>query len=584
MTVPAPLPDEPAAGRPAGSQIGHLRRSAQRWRAIFTGVMAAMVLLLWAAFLEHSAHEHDQALHAIAQRDANLATAVEHYVTRILRSARAVHRLLAREAAEGASAPRLQEVLRDRAGANDAFSELALCLQDGRILSSAGARTRLTPQACERLLVRAGNFEEVTVAPPLALPGSLQVPLALPLRRRVDGGATVAVGLVPAPTLLGIMRSAQQRDASIVTLSDELGNLRAAWRSDTGPVADAAGLAVLLPLAHADIARTTLAGTDYLVVNRALPAWGLRIRIATAQADALAAYHARRQLYLAVCASLTLVLVAVYVVLMRLHGQSTAAARSLVHARADLESLNAKLDSEVRDRTAQLEQAYRELETFSYTIAHDVRAPLAAISGFAQALEPTVEAAGEERPRRWLQRIQANAAQMDQLTQHLLELGRLTRTPLRLQDVDLGALVQEVAAGLREREPQRDVELRVQDGLQVQGDHALLRQLVENLLGNAWKFTGRRGTARIRVGRSEGGGAFFVADNGAGFDSARAPALFEPFRRMHTSEEFPGTGVGLAAVQRIVTLHGGRLWCDARPDAGATFYFTLRAGEPAGDA
>lgn len=576
MSAKLPLPDRLVLAPGGPPQVRRLQRSAQRWRAVFTAVMAAIVLLLWGAFAEHTAHEYQQALEAIAQRDANLATAVEHYTVRILRSARAIHQLVGNEAGRGADPQRLQELLRDRLRANDAFSELAVCLRDGRILTSGAAQSRLTAAACNLLLAGAGGSEEVTVAAPLALPGSQQVPLTLALQAPVDGSGAVAVALVPAGTLLGIMRSAVQRDASIVTLSDDMGQVRAAWRSDTGSVADPAAVAALQPLAHADSSHLTLEGTDYLVVNRALPPWALRIHIATVESDALSAFHARRLLYLAVCACLTLVLLAVYVVLMRLHAQSTEAARSLVEARSDLESLNAKLDSEVRARTAQLEQAYRELETFSFTIAHDVRAPLAAISGFAQALEPTVAASGEERPRRWLQRIQANAAQMDQLTQHLLELGRLTRTPLRLQEVDLAEVAQEIVAGLREREPQREVELQLQDGLQVQGDRALLRQMLENLVGNAWKFTAQRRPAVIRVGRDDGlGGAFFVGDNGAGFDSGNAPGLFEPFRRMHTSEEFPGTGVGLAAVQRIVTLHGGRLWCNARPDEGATFYFTL---------
>ncbi|HEY8357149.1 MAG TPA: ATP-binding protein, partial [Ramlibacter sp.] len=221
------------------------------------------------------------------------------------------------------------------------------------------------------------------------------------------------------------------------------------------------------------------------------------------------------------------------------------------------------------------------LETFSYTIAHDVRAPLAAITAFAGELEGIVAGSGSEKHVRYLARIRANALQMNELTQHLLELGKLTRAPLRLVRVDLGAIARELLDRLRDAEPERAVEVRVQEGLTARADAALLRQVLDNLLGNAWKFTGGKSPARITLGRLEdepapGWQTFFVSDNGAGFESAEAGNLFQPFQRLHTTAEFPGTGIGLATVQRIIALHGGKVWSQARPHEGATFFFTLR--------
>lgn len=215
-----------------------------------------------------------------------------------------------------------------------------------------------------------------------------------------------------------------------------------------------------------------------------------------------------------------------------------------------------------------------------------MRAPLSRIRGFAQAMEPALAQHEDERCRHYLQRIRANATQMDDLARQLLQLGRLMRAPVALAPVDLGALAEEVIAGLREGEPARVVEVSVQPGLWVHGDRTLLRQVVENLVGNAWKFSARRPVAHIavqRAGTSEDGGEVVVAvsDDGEGFDSEAATGLFQPFRRLHRAEESPGTGLGLALVGRIVALHGGRVWCHSRPGAGACFYVALRAAAPA---
>ena len=223
------------------------------------------------------------------------------------------------------------------------------------------------------------------------------------------------------------------------------------------------------------------------------------------------------------------------------------------------------------------EAASRELEAFSYSVAHDLRAPLRGMNGFAQVLLDSYGDKFDADGRDWLEEILLNAKKMAALIDALLSLSRVTRSDVNRESVDLSALVRSVAARLHAAEPGRAVEVVVEDRLRAELDPALARALIENLVGNAWKFTSHVSPARIELGVTEDGGSptFFVRDNGAGFDMAFADKLFAPFQRLHTVSEFPGTGIGLATVQRIVRRHGGRLWAEGAVGAGATFYFSF---------
>jgi PAS domain S-box-containing protein len=251
---------------------------------------------------------------------------------------------------------------------------------------------------------------------------------------------------------------------------------------------------------------------------------------------------------------------------------------------AELAALNAELEQRVAARTAELEQSNRELEAFAYSVSHDLRAPLRAIHGFSQSLLQDYRDSLDDRGRHYLERIQAGAARMGQLIDDLLKLSRLTRAPLHPESVDLSALARAVMAELQAQEPLRPAHVRVADSVSVRGDPRLLRVALENLLGNAWKFTATRRTAEIEFGAVEEGGrrVCFVRDNGVGFDMAYADKLFGPFQRLHAASEFPGTGIGLATVQRIIHRHGGAIWADAGPDRGATFFFTIGEHADAG--
>jgi signal transduction histidine kinase len=244
---------------------------------------------------------------------------------------------------------------------------------------------------------------------------------------------------------------------------------------------------------------------------------------------------------------------------------------------AQLAQANEELEHRVAERTAELQAANAELESFSYSVSHDLRAPLRAIGGFAEILgEDCAEALGNEG-RRHLERVRENVRKMNGLIDGLLTLSRVTKTALQMEPVDLTSLAVSIARELREATPERVVDFRIQPGLSALGDPRLLRALLENLLGNAWKFTAKVWRAVIEVGVLTEGtpGAFFVRDNGAGFDPAHASRLFGAFQLLHSADDFPGTGIVLATVQRIVRRHHGRIWAESTPGKGATFFFTL---------
>ena len=227
------------------------------------------------------------------------------------------------------------------------------------------------------------------------------------------------------------------------------------------------------------------------------------------------------------------------------------------------------------------EASNRELEAFSYSVAHDLRSPLRSIDGFSQALLEDYASRLDEAGRQYLERIRASAQLMAQLIDDILMLARITRTELRPEEVDLSGLGRRTRARLEQSEPDRRVDFTIDEGLLARGDSRLLGVVVDNLLGNAWKFSAKKDEARIHFGVTEEAGErrFFVRDNGAGFDLAHASKLFGLFQRLHTRREFEGTGVGLATVHRIIQRHGGRVWADAKPGEGAVFYFTLPAAK-----
>jgi PAS domain S-box-containing protein len=234
-------------------------------------------------------------------------------------------------------------------------------------------------------------------------------------------------------------------------------------------------------------------------------------------------------------------------------------------------------DELLQRHTAELEAANAELDAFAYSVSHDLRQPLRGLDGFSQALLEDYADKLDPQGRHYLQRVRLASQRMAQLIDDLLDLSRVTRSQVQLESVDLSALARAIAADLQKNEPDRQVEFTITPDLVVRADRGLMRVVLDNLMGNAWKFTGKRPSAHIELGVTthDGRPAYFVRDDGAGFDMAYADKLFGAFQRLHGAAEFAGTGIGLATVHRVIQRHGGRVWAESEPDRGATFYFAL---------
>jgi light-regulated signal transduction histidine kinase (bacteriophytochrome) len=247
----------------------------------------------------------------------------------------------------------------------------------------------------------------------------------------------------------------------------------------------------------------------------------------------------------------------------------------------ELCELNQHLEERIQERTQALQTSNKELESFSYSVSHDLRAPLRAIDGFSQALLEDYGAALDNQGQDYLNRIRKGAGRMGELIDDMLMLSRVTRFEMQIQSVNMSELASVVVGQLREQFPQREVEFTVKPDMRVQADPQLLRIVLENLLGNAWKYTGLTARARVEFGqtRINDETVYVVRDNGAGFDMRYVDKLFGAFQRLH-GKEFEGTGVGLATAHRILLRHGGRIWAEAEVNKGASFFFTLpKVGE-----
>jgi light-regulated signal transduction histidine kinase (bacteriophytochrome) len=263
------------------------------------------------------------------------------------------------------------------------------------------------------------------------------------------------------------------------------------------------------------------------------------------------------------------------------HAELLAELREEIVERQQAEQRIQELNQGLRQTIIELRAVNRELEAFSYSVSHDLRAPLRSIDGFSQALLEDCQEQLDTLGQDYLRRIRAASQRMGHLIDDLLTLSRVTRSDMNRETVDLSRLASQICTELQMRQPDRPVEFEVQPGLVVEGDRNLLQVVLENLLNNAWKFTSHHTQAKIQFGKVEDSPipVYYVRDDGAGFDMAYSDKLFSPFQRLHSMTDFPGNGIGLATVQRIVRRHGGRAWAEGAIEQGATFYFTLQDEE-----
>ena len=235
------------------------------------------------------------------------------------------------------------------------------------------------------------------------------------------------------------------------------------------------------------------------------------------------------------------------------------------------------MEEELQQRTIELQTMNKELEAFSYSVSHDLRAPLRAVDGFSHILIEDFKDAIPAEANQYLQRISDASANMGQLIDDMLRLSRITRAELHLRPVNLSEMAASIMNELISREPKRKIKITIEADLSIIGDERLLQVALENLLNNACKFTMKKKNAQIKIGKTTRGGkdVFYIKDNGVGFDMAYSNKLFGAFQRLHSAEDFPGTGIGLAIVQRVIHKHGGQIWAESQPNLGTTFYFML---------
>jgi signal transduction histidine kinase len=577
--VIAPAPDSQHA-----PDLEAVRRSASRWKWLLLSTVLVVITLIWVTWFEITTHEESESLRAAGRRQGNLAISVSQYLTRAFANADAVAQYLASVHASAAMA--LPEQVVSRARANPIFLDMSICFEDGTLLSSAGAAAAANRKAwCRAWLDEAPPDARSFSGQVVRDPSGTLVPLITKFSATPDRGAGVIVLLIDVRNMLGLLQEYSVPDETVVLVTGADGKVRARWHSGSAMADQRAPEAALLPAVREAATLGQLRaveGKPVLATARPMQKYGLDVLVVSSVKDTLAEARTR-SFYYGIASACATVLVGLFaLLLLRLQGKALRSAESLGSARQRLQDLNDELEEKVHARTAQLEAANRDLEAFSYTVAHDVRAPIAAIQGFADALRPAVDAAVTyPKAGHYLRRIVANAAQMSDLTESLLALGRLTRPATPPASLDLSATAREVVNGLREREVgARAVDISIQDGLCVHGDAVLMRLVLENLLGNAWKFSATRQPAVIAMeGQCDEQGwlTVTVRDNGEGFDQARAVDLFKPFRRMHPAGAFAGTGIGLATVERILRLHGGSVWLQSSIEGGTTAFFRMRA-------
>lgn len=357
----------------------------------------------------------------------------------------------------------------------------------------------------------------------------------------------------------GISRARRDGTAASVGFDHKEANVMKSSRAD--PVGN------LLTRGNAD-------GTRRYLSYRVLQDYPLMIVVGTSQAEVLAPHTQRKQQYVWAA-----VMVCLFIVLM---GWLLMLAVTRQQRATDaLARLNAELETRVASRTAELEAANRELNSFSYTIAHDLRAPVRAIGGFSAIVLEDNENKLDKTTVGYLRRVVAGAEQLARLIDDLLNMARLSRQEMRRQEQSFSDLAAHAVQSLVVAYPQRVVDISIQPGITINGDPGLMRVLLDNLIGNAWKYSGKTSAAQIAIGveNHNGQSVYFVRDNGAGFDMQYVHKLFAPFQRLHHRDEFDGTGIGLATVKKILDRHGGRIWLESAVNAGTTVFFTVgRAG------
>jgi signal transduction histidine kinase len=558
--------------------------------AVWLIATVALVLsaLVWAFFLAHIKEERDESLRAQARHNANLATifaeqaiaTVEDVDGMLLDMRRAWH--------DKGRALRLEDLPTSMNLTAKALVYRAIINEDGKI--EVGLPLPESANVMDREYFKAqqqaGDVDKLVVG--TAVVGWTTGRQTVHISRRINKpgggfGGVAVVGLDPT-IFTELYQKVDMGDNGLVAFIGFDGKLRARrLRSAVSFEGDASGNTHLRKaLAEREtktrgnvLMRSEVDGVVRLVSFQIIPSLSMMVIVGTSSDEALAGAAQREQHYLSIATGATVLF------LMLAAALSAFFIRQRKHT-SQIESLNLGLEQRIEARTRDLQEANQRLEAFSYSVSHDLRGPLTTIDGFSVLLQRRKALQADESSLALVGRIRSGVAQMSQLVDGLLSLATISRGKVVREPVSLTilakALLKQHAQADAELDIQREVEVTVHDNLVAQADSRLMNSVLGNLIGNAWKFSANVPAPRIEVGSQVGEGGetvFFVRDNGAGFDMAVAGKLFQVFERLHASSQFEGTGIGLATVKQIIAMHGGRVWAESAPGAGATFFFTV---------
>lgn len=554
--------------------------------AVWLIAAVALVLsaLVWAFFLSHIQEERDESLRAQARHNANLAAIFAEQAMATVEDVDGLLLDMRRAWHDKGRALRLEDLPTSMNLTARALVYRAILNEDGTI--AVGLPLPETAKLVDREYFmaqqQAGDADNIVVG--TAVVGWTSGRQTVHISRRITKpgggfGGVAVVGLDPT-IFTELYQKVDMGDNGLVAFVGFDGKLRARrLRSAISFGSDASGNTHLQKiLAERDarpsgsvLVQSEVDGVARLVSFQVIPALSMVVIVGTSSDEALAAAGQRAQHYTRIATGATVLF------LMLAAALSAFLIRQRKHT-SQIESLNLGLEQRIEARTRDLQEANQRLEAFSYSVSHDLRGPLTTIDGFSGLLQRRKALQADESSLALVGRIRSGVAQMSQLVDGLLSLATISRGKVVREPVSLTLLANTLIKQHAQADTEREVEVVVHDNMVVQADSRLMNSVLGNLIGNAWKFSANTPAPRIEVGSQIGEGGetvFFVRDNGAGFDMAAAGKLFQVFERLHASSQFEGTGIGLATVKQIIAMHGGRVWAESAPGAGASFYFTI---------
>lgn len=581
----------PPASSPATSETGDSspRRvaSLRRLRLAVWAAFALLVSIIVAVSLSLIRYDREQALRRAESELLSLTRVLEEHVARCFgETEAALSEIAARVAQQGSienlGEPELQSLLRQRAANLPEAEFLFVEREDGSLAADSSPPDRQGVEPREGALHKPAMPHQLSEGVDIGSP--LQSPLSgrwiTPLTRQIFDASGKYLGTAGAaishPYFEGMYKELQlaQRDTIMILHANRASLLIHHPPADAligSSVASSPAIGLDLRQ-RSSIVTATLPGDpeERITAYRRLADRPLIVGTSRPVADALADYHAHRERIIT-AAGVMITLLAALALLLHQDTRRRDADRQI------LAELNASLEERVRRRTEELEHSNRELLNFSYSVSHDLRAPLRAINGFSHALEEDYGQKIDDTGREYLARLRKASLRMGELIDELQKLASVSRHTLRIEQTDVSAIAQDILDDLAAVSEGRPVQVHVEPGLTADADPTLIRNALENLLGNAWKFTRDSHPPIIHVGGRPHGAEklFYVTDNGIGFDMEHANKLFQPFQQLHKREGFEGSGIGLASVRRIIERHGGTVWAESSPGAGTTMFFTL---------